>query len=181
MLAHFVCPPEAAILINSFSFPEDSHEEFDISMMAAVSGLSDREVLVSAIKFWIKKRVLLVNFENDKASFRFAREYDPEQSDCVDTHLLSFSKDDSGGSFADDEDEDLEEEVVALQKYWPIITNMFKTFGQISAERIHSTLSMYSKEYKGGSIQLLIKFLQLKVKEGTLHTTGNKIILYSIK
>lgn len=80
--------------------------------------------------------------------------------------------------FADEEDE-MNQETLALQQFWPILANMFRTFGQLSAERIHSTLSMFSKEYKG-PLSLLVRFLQHKVREGHLQVSGNKIIVYSV-
>jgi hypothetical protein len=81
------------------------------------------------------------------------------------------------GGFADEEAE-LDAEALALQSFWPLIINMFKTFGHLSAERIHSTLGMFSKEYKG-PLPVLVKFLQHKVREGALSVSGSQIILYS--
>lgn len=131
-----------------------------------------------AINFWLKTRILLVC---KGFSFKFAQEYDPVEDDCVDSHLTLFSNEDV--AFVDDEEEDSKSSQELLnqfqQKYWSIIANMFKTFGQISAERIQSTLKMYSKEYKEPQ-DSLTKFLQHRVKEGVLQSAGNRIVLYSL-
>ena len=95
--------------------------------------------------------------------------------------MTLFSEEDA--TFVDDDEEDLGcvQEIFNQfqQKYWSIIANMLKTFGQISAERIQSTLKMYSKEYKEPQ-DLLTKFLQNRVKEGILQSAGNRIVLYSL-
>ena len=171
----FTCPIEAAILLNSFDFPVDPEEEFDLNMAKTLTEISDLNILKSAITFWLKKRILILS---RPLNFKFAQFYDPNESDCVDSHLTLFISKEAE-SFADD-DNDLDNDLsVFQQNYWPIISNMFKTFGQISAERIQSTLKMYSKEYKEPQ-DLLTKLLQSRVREGILQSTGNRIILYSI-
>lgn len=175
----FTCPMEAAVLLNSFDFPVDPDEEFDLNMAAALTRISDRNILKSAISFWLKKRILIPS-SNHLFNFKFAQFYDPNEPDCVDSHLTLLSSKDSETFADDDNDSDGDGDFSIFQhKYWPIISNMFKTFGQISAERIQSTLKMYSKEYKEPQ-DLLIKFLQSRVKEGILQSNGNRIILYSI-
>lgn len=172
----FTCPIEAAVLLNSFDFPVDPEEEFDLNKAAASKVISDGNILKSAISFWLKKRILIPS--PHPFNFKFSHFYDPNESDCVDSHLTLFTSKDSE-TFADDEI-DLDNDFPSFQqKYWPIISNMLKTFGQISAERIQSTLKMYSKDYKEPQ-DLLTKFLQSRVKEGILQSTGNRIILYSI-
>ena len=170
---NFHAPPEAAILLTSFDFPADTQESFNFSLISAVSSISDKNLLKSALLFWLKKRVI-VACPDEPFHFRFAMEFDPSRGDCVDAHLTLIEESDD---FADEE-QDIDAEVMALQRFWPIIANMFKTFGQLSLERIHSTLSMFSKEYKG-PMALLSRFLQQKVKEGVLSVSGNKIIVYS--
>ena len=173
----FSCPLEAAILINSFDFPVNPEEEFDLGMAVALTGISDKNILKTAIRFWLKKRVL-ISSSVTKFHFRFAQEYDANESDCIDHLIVLFDK--SEAETFSDEDESLEPDFnIFKEKYWPILTNMFKTFGQISAERIQSTLKMYSKEYKE-SLEALMKFLQVRVKEGILQSNGNRIILYSL-
>ena len=169
----FKAPPEAAMLITSFDFPSDAQESFSLSILIAISGISDKAMLKAALTFWLKKRVI-IKCPREAFHFRFASEYDPSKSDCIDAHLtlLEASED-----FADEE-QGADAEVLSLQRFWPIISNMFKNFGQLSLERIHSTLSMFSKEYKG-PILLLSKFLHLKVKEGLLNVSGNKIVVFS--
>ena len=170
---HFRAPLEAAILLNTFDFPDDAQESFDLKLLAMTSGISDKSLLKSALLFWLKKRVI-VPCPEEAFHFRFALSYDASCGDCVDAHLTLFEPSDD---FADEE-QDIDAEVLALQRFWPIIANMFKTFGQLSLERIHSTLSMFSKDYKG-PVTLLSRFLQQKVKEGVLNVSGNKIIVYS--
>ena len=171
----FTCPIEAAVLLNSFDFPIDPEEEFDLKMASALTGIPDQNVLKSAINFWLKKRILI---PSNPFYFKFAQTYDPNESDCVDSHLTLFTAKDSE-IFADEEVDTENDFAVFQEKYWSIISNMFKTFGQISAERIQSTLKMYSKEYKEPQ-ELLTKFLQSRVREGLLQSTGNRIILYSV-
>lgn len=174
----FTCSIEAAILLNSFDFSEEEDEEFDLNMAAALTGISDRKVLKSAIMFWLKMRILLPSTMTPY-HFKFAQIYDPNDSDCVDAHLIDFSSKDLE-PFADDDKSCLDDSFTAFQeKYWPIISNMFKTFGQISAERIQSTLKMYSKEYKE-PLEFLTKFLQTRVRDDILQSNGNRIILYSL-
>ena len=168
----FKCPSEAAILINSFAFPED--EEFDLNLLTAVSGISDKNLLKGAIKFWLKKRVMTFSADNP-FNFKFSKIYDPSEVDCIDSDLTLF--DSKEISFTDDEDSS-QNDFKIFQKHWPTISNMFKTFGQISAERIQSTLKMYSKEYKE-PLESLTNFLQHRVREGLLQTSGNRIIIYS--
>lgn len=174
----FTCPIEAAIFINSFEFPlNPEDEEFDLSISAILTGISDKNLLKRAINFWLKKRVIIPS-KTSKFHFKFAQEYDQTESDCVDYNLTIFDSKESE-TFADDSESSDSNFTAFEQKYWPIISNMFKTFGQISAERIQSTLKMYSKEYKE-SLDLLTKFLQNRVRQGTLQSNGNKIILYSL-
>lgn len=169
----FRVPPEAAILLSSFDFPADSQESFNLALLSAVTGLADKNLLKAALLYWLKKRVI-EPCPDVPFHFRFASIYDPSNGECVDAHLTLIEPSDE---FADEE-EDIDAEVMSLQRFWPIMANMFKTFGQLSLERIHSTLSMFSKEYKG-PISLLSRFLQQKVKEGVLNVSGNKIIVYS--
>ena len=104
----------------------------------------------------------------------------PNEPDSIDSHLTIFeAKEEEEEIFADEEDSSDCNFIIFNQKYWQTISNMLKTFGQISAERIQSTLKMYSKEYKE-SLDLLIKFLQFRVREGILQSNGNRIILYSL-
>lgn len=168
----FKCPSEAAILINSFAFPED--EEFDLNLLTAVSGISDKNLLKGAVKFWLKKRVMTLSADNP-FNFRFSQFYDPSEVDCIDSDLTLFDLKEI--SFTDDEDSS-QNDFKIFQKHWPTISNMFKTFGQISAERIQSTLKMYSKEYKE-PLESLTNFLQHRVREGLLQTSGNRIIIYT--
>lgn len=172
----FTCPIEAAILLNSFDFPTDPEEEFDLNMTTALTGISDRNILKSAIIFWLKKRILIPSAI--PFNFKFAQVYDPNEPECVDAHLTLFTAKDSE-IFADEENDSEGDFSLFQQKYWPIIANMFKTFGQISAERIQSTLKMYSKEYKEPQ-DSLTNFLQTRVREGLLQSAGNRIILYSL-
>lgn len=173
----FSCPLEAAILINSFDFPSDPEEEFDLAMVMALTGISDKNIIINAVTFWLKKRIILSS-PIAKFHFRFAQNYDPNESDCVD-HLSIIFEQSQADMFADDVDSFEADFKIFTEKYWPIISNMFKTFGQISAERIQSTLKMYSKDYKE-NFDNLSKFLQFKVKEGILQSNGNRIVLYSM-
>jgi hypothetical protein len=170
---HFRAPLEAAILLKSFDFPAGAQKSFNLELLSVTSGIGDKSLLRAALLFWLKKRVLVACAE-EAFHFRFALSFDASGGDCVDAHLTLLESNDN---FADEE-QDIDTEIVALQRFWPIIANMFKTFGQLSLERIHSTLSMFSKEYKG-PITLLSRFLQQKVKEGVLSVGGNKIIVYS--
>jgi hypothetical protein len=178
--AEFTCPSEAAILISSFDYPVDTEEEFDMKILKLITGIPDEKTINSALIFWLKCRVILPSKKN-KYNFLFAKEFSPSASECVDVHLTLFEEPTS--NFLDD---DLDNGTAGLDAdfsiyettHWPVISNMFKTFGQISAERIHSTLKMYSKEYKE-PLDSLVKFLQYRVKEGTLRSSGNKIILYA--
>ncbi len=169
----FRAPPEAATLLTSFDFPADAQESFDFKLLSMTSGITDKSLLKSALLFWLKKRVI-VSCQEEAFHFRFATSYDDSCGDCVDAHLTLFEPNEE---FADEE-QSIDADVLALQSFWPIIANMFKTFGQLSLERIHSTLSMFSKEYKG-PVTLLSRYLQQKVKEGVLNVSGNKIIVYS--
>lgn len=171
----FLCPIEAAILMSSFEFPEE--EEFDMKALVAYTGITDKKVLKSALSFWLKRKIIIPSRLNEY-SFKFADDYNPEESLCVDAHLTVYEAKDAE-KYADDEEESNENFIIFQEKYWPIILNMFKTFGQISAERIQSTLKMYSKEYKE-SLDQLTKYLQSRVKEGFLQSSGNRIVLYSI-
>lgn len=174
----FSCPLEAAILINSFDFPaDDPEEEFDLGMTVALTGISDKKLLKNAMRFWLKKRVILSS-RTTQFHFRFAQDYDPKESDCIDHSSVLFDKTEAE-TFADDDESSEPDFSIFKEKYWSIIANMLKTFGQISAERIQSTLKMYSKEYSG-SLDVLTKFLQSRVKEGVLQSNGNRIILYSL-
>ena len=173
----FSCPLEAAILINSFDFPVDPEEEFDLGMAVALTGISDKNLLKNAIRFWLKKRVI-ISSPATKFHFRFVQDFDPNESDCIDCFSVIFDKIEAE-TFADDDESSEPDFAIFKEKYWSIIANMFKTFGQISAERIQSTLKMYSKEYKE-SLDILTKFLQSKVKEGIIQSNGNRIILYSL-
>lgn len=173
----FSCPLEAAILISSFDFPVDPEEEFDLGMALALTGISDKKLLKNAIRFWLKKRIIFAS-PVTKFHFRFAQDFDPNESDCVDHLSVVFDKNEAE-AFADDDESSESDFTIFKEKYWPIIANMFKTFGQISAERIQSTLKMYSKEYKE-PLDTLTKFLQSRVKEGILQSSGNRIILYSL-
>ena len=173
----FSCPLEAAILISSFDFPVDPEEEFDLGMALALTGISDKNLLKNAIRFWLKKRIMIAS-PVTKFHFRFAQDFDPNESDCVDHLSVLFDKNEAE-TFADDDESSESDFTIFKEKYWPIIANMFKTFGQISAERIQSTLKMYSKEYKE-PLDMLTKFLQSRVKEGIIQSSGNRIILYSL-
>ena len=170
----FSCPIESAILMSSFEFPME--DEFDIKTLIAYTGIMDGKVLKSALAFWLKRKIIIPS-SNAGYNFKFADDYDPEESLCVDSHLTVYEAQDAE-RYADDDDESNEDFTSFQEKYWPIISNMFKTFGQISAERIQSTLKMYSKEYKE-PVDRLTKYLQSRVKEGILQSSGNRIILYS--
>ena len=175
----FTCPVEAALLINSFDFPIDSEEEFNLSILMNITGISDKNILKSAATYWLKKRIIK---RSSNTTFKFTTEYEicADELDCIDSHLtLTLFDSNDSNVYADDEDDSDSDFLLFQQKYWSIIANMFKTFGQISAERIQSTLKMYSKEYRE-PLDLLIKFLKSRVKEGILQLNGNRIILYSL-
>ena len=162
-------PPEVAVLLSTMEFGE----AFDLKLAKLASGLNE-ELTRAAVEFLLKKRI--VKLLLPERMLVFAETFDRLLPDCVDSQLTLLEPEDD---FAD-EDEEIDLATLALQRFWPLIANMFKTFGQLSAERIHSTLSMMNKEYKG-PLPVLIKLLQHKVKEGALQVSGSKIVVYSVR